>query len=120
MFWCVMLCDLVDIAQSYLTMKSLRLRVQYRRPDPEDGVETWMSIYQTTRCHVLRRASSGYSPVSLRSPDFDPMPVPNGIRVVDLVALGPVFWLPPVIIIVSMIRSCILFVSVTLYSLSSR
>lgn len=61
-----------------------------------------------------------FASLSLRSPDFDPMPVPNGIRVVDLVALGPVFWLPPVIIIVSMIRSCILFVSVTLYSLSSR
>jgi hypothetical protein len=62
-FWCVMLCNLVDIPQSFLRMKSLSLQVQYRRPDPEDGGETWVSIYQTTRYHVLRRASSGYSPV---------------------------------------------------------
>lgn len=62
-FWCVMLCSMVDIPQSFLRMKSLSLQIQYRRPDPEDGGQTWVSIYQTTRCHVLRRASSGYSPV---------------------------------------------------------
>jgi len=44
-------------------MNSLSLQVQYRRPDPEDGGGTWVCIYQTTRCHVLRRASSSYSPV---------------------------------------------------------
>jgi len=63
MFWCVVLHSLVDRPQSFLRTNSLTQQVEYRRPDPEDGKETWASIYQTTRCHVMRRASSGYSPV---------------------------------------------------------
>lgn len=43
-----------------------------------------------------------------------------GIHVVGEVALVRVFWLSPVIIIVSMLRARILFVSLTPYSLSSR
>jgi len=60
-----------------------------------------------------------FANLSLRRPGFGPTPVPVECVWMYEVALGLVFWLDTVSVIVSMLRARILFVSMTLYSLSS-